>query len=409
MNERTTVRSKKPPASANTSAQSHLLRRRCACGGTPGLDGECAGCRKERLSRQHRGQTDHDGPSTVPPIVNEVLRSPGQPLDADTRASMESRFGHDFGRVRVYNSLPRTVPVNLTVGPTNDVHEREADAAASRVAAATAMPGKRFADFGGVRVHTDSRAAESARALDARAYTLGHHIVFDEGRYASRTNEGRGLLAHELTHVLQQTGPATGILQRNPDDKEKPEEKPAAKFAGCDADQQGKIGEAIKQADGLAVRAVQAFEREFPLSYEMAAMKSHFGSLGSDQKSTIIDRYKHIQANLGSKTYTCAKKGKKVKAGKKVVDLCGEASCPGSEITLFPDFGKEVCPAGPVIFHEAAHNAGACDDIDTGKGYPPADAENNAYSYEYFALALAAGYKTPELGKHKPKAPRISD
>ena len=256
MNERTTVRSKKPPTSANTSAQSHLLRRRCACGGTPGLDGECAGCRKERLSRRHRGQTDHDGPSTVPPIVNEVLRSPGQPLDADTRASMESRFGHDFGRVRVYNSLPRTVPFNLTVGPTNDVHEREADAAASRVAAATAMPGKRFADFGGVRVHTDSRAAESARALDARAYTLGHHIVFDEGRYASRTNEGRGLLAHELTHVLQQTGPATGILQRNPDDKEKLEEKPAAKFAGCDADQQGKIGEAIKQAGRRRMLAV---------------------------------------------------------------------------------------------------------------------------------------------------------
>jgi hypothetical protein len=291
----------------------------------------------------------------------------------------------------------------------HDHYEREADAAASQVAAATPMAGDRSADFGNVRVHTDSRAAESARALDARAYTLGHHIVFGAGSYAPRTSEGRGLLAHELTHVLQQNGPATGILQREPDDKGGQEEKPAANFAGCGTDQQSKVSEAVKQAIGLASRAVQAFEREFPLSYELSAMREHFGSIGSDQKSTIIERYKHIQDNVGSKIYTCAKKGKKVKSGKEVVDLCGQAPCPGNEITLFPDFGKAVCPAGPVILHEAAHNAGACDDIDKGKSYPPASAEDNAYSYEYFALAVAGGYKTPELGKRKPTAPQIRD
>ena len=61
-----------------------------------------------------------------------------------------------------------------------------------------------FHDFSRVRVHTDEQAAESARAVDAQAYTVGAHIVFGDGEYASQTSRGRELLAHELAHVLQQ-------------------------------------------------------------------------------------------------------------------------------------------------------------------------------------------------------------
>jgi hypothetical protein len=89
----------------------------------------------------------------VPPIVHDVLRSPGQPLEAATRADMEPRFGHDFSRVRV---------------------------------------------------HTDARAAESARAVNALAYTVGHNVAFAAGRYVPRAPSGRALLAHELCHVLRQ-------------------------------------------------------------------------------------------------------------------------------------------------------------------------------------------------------------
>jgi hypothetical protein len=131
------------------------LRRKCACGGTPGLDGECAECRNKRLQRRSAGRSE---PSTAPPIVHEALRSSGQPLDAQTRAFMEGRFGHDFARVRV---------------------------------------------------HTDERAAESARAVDALAYTVGRDVVFDAGRYAPQTRAGQHLLAHELAHVMQQA-PASG-------------------------------------------------------------------------------------------------------------------------------------------------------------------------------------------------------
>lgn len=62
-------------------------------------------------------------------------------------------------------------------------------------------------DFSGVRVHTDAAAAESARAVNALAYTVGQHIVFDAGKYAPETGAGRRLLAHELTHAVQQRQP----------------------------------------------------------------------------------------------------------------------------------------------------------------------------------------------------------
>ena len=91
--------------------------------------------------------------SEAPSIVREVVRSPGQALDAATRARFEPLFNHDFGSVRV---------------------------------------------------HSDARAAESARVVNARAYTVGADIVFGAGRYMPETAAGKRLLAHELTHVVQQ-------------------------------------------------------------------------------------------------------------------------------------------------------------------------------------------------------------
>jgi hypothetical protein len=85
----------------------------------------------------------------VPLIVHEVLRSPGQPLDSQTRAFFEPRFGHDFSKVRV---------------------------------------------------HTDTRASESTRAVNALAYTVGQDVAFASGQYAPRTDAGARLLAHELAH-----------------------------------------------------------------------------------------------------------------------------------------------------------------------------------------------------------------
>jgi len=93
------VQAKPAPAPSFAPVRTNLLQHKCACGGTPGPDGECAECRKKRLQRRSTGQAE---PSTVPPIVNDVLRSPGQPLDPATRTFMEPRFGHDFSVVPAY-------------------------------------------------------------------------------------------------------------------------------------------------------------------------------------------------------------------------------------------------------------------------------------------------------------------
>lgn len=70
------------------------------------------------------------------------------------------------------------------------------------------------ADFSQVRIHTDSRAAETARSINARAFTVGRNIAFGSGQYAPHTHEGQKILAHELTHVVQQSGKVSPLVQR---------------------------------------------------------------------------------------------------------------------------------------------------------------------------------------------------
>lgn len=143
---------KAEPASFSTPVLNGLLQRKCAFGGPPGLTDKCADCTDKHLNVQ--GYAAHQSDSaSAPPIVHDVLRSSGEPLDSATRGFFEPRFGHDFSTVRV---------------------------------------------------HTDPRAAESARAVKAIAYTVGRNIVFAEGQHQPSTSRGRQLLAHELSHVLQQ-------------------------------------------------------------------------------------------------------------------------------------------------------------------------------------------------------------
>jgi Domain of unknown function (DUF4157) len=115
--------------------------------------------RIQRFTGQTNGQANMEAPASV----DRVLSSPGRPLDPELQQDMGQRFGHDFSRVRV---------------------------------------------------HTGVEAARSARDMSASAYTVGHNIVFDSGKYESDTNRGRRLVAHELTHVLQQSKPNGTMVQR---------------------------------------------------------------------------------------------------------------------------------------------------------------------------------------------------
>jgi len=155
------MRMPEPGATARSVSRSPAgVQRRCACGGG------CPRCQSEREHADEHLQMKPVGPgigtatpgaTQAPPIVHEVLRSPGQPLDVATRAFMEPRFGRDFGDVRV---------------------------------------------------HTGPAAAESARSVNAGAYTVGRNIVFGKGYFEPETHEGQHLIAHELAHVSQQaSGP----------------------------------------------------------------------------------------------------------------------------------------------------------------------------------------------------------
>ena len=181
-----------------------MIQRKCACGSYTVAGGECAECTKKKSGLQRKlaigasndpleqeadriadqvmaapthsavsgaplniqrytGQAT-EGTDTAPASVDRVLASSGRPLEPVLRQDMEQRFGHDFSQVRV---------------------------------------------------HADGAAKQSARDVNANAYTVGHNIVFGVDRFAPGTHEGRRLLAHELTHVIQQGGRSDPTIQRD--------------------------------------------------------------------------------------------------------------------------------------------------------------------------------------------------
>lgn len=113
---------------------------------------KCAHCEEEDNKVQMKSN-EAVAAAEAPAIVHDTIKNTGNPLDAATKSFMESRFGYDF----------------------SDVH-----------------------------IHNDTLAHQSSSAINAKAYTSGNHIVFGAEEYQPATNAGKQLLAHELTHVIQQ-------------------------------------------------------------------------------------------------------------------------------------------------------------------------------------------------------------
>ena len=187
------------PRTSDPAPIGRVLQRKCACGRDAPAGGECEACRKKREGIMQRSATRNDVGRFAPPIVHDVLRDPGTPLDSSSRAFMESRFGRDFS---------------------------------------------------GVRVHTDAKAAASAESVDAHAYTVGKDIAFGAGQFAPQSETGRKLLAHELTHVVQQsTGSPNGPLTIAP--AVSAQEREAESTAGA----LGAVGAVGAVATGVVQRA----------------------------------------------------------------------------------------------------------------------------------------------------------
>ena len=218
-------------ATAPAAARHPIVQRRCACGRHTVAGGDCEPCRADRkhgrgpdrsaghVQRSASGDGGGGGASSPPPpgAVADVLRSAGRPLDARVRADWESRFASLPGGLPPVAGSPTAVHRfgTLAVGPTDDAYERQAEHVAARLAGASPSdPGASAEalrpDLSRVRVHTGPAADRAARSVDARAFAFGHDLVFADGRYASDTADGRRLLGHELTHVLQQGGGTGG-------------------------------------------------------------------------------------------------------------------------------------------------------------------------------------------------------
>lgn len=190
------------------------LQRKCACGKPITVNGECTECQKKRVTLQRKAVNQVSTPEVAPPIVHEVLRQPGRPLDTTTRAFMEPRLGAVLGNHTISNGSPTVAKSGLEIGATNDLMEREAEQTAVRVMNTTQSDSAPYS-LNHVRIHTGDRAAQSATAVNARAYTVGSNIVFGTNQYQPATAIGQRLLAHELTHVAQQGMKQEGQLQRH--------------------------------------------------------------------------------------------------------------------------------------------------------------------------------------------------
>ena len=380
------------------AASRHTLQRKCACGQHTAGGGECEDCKKKNESSVQRRAAGTPGAATVPPVVHEVLQSPGQPLKAATRSYFEPRFGQDFSQVRT---------------------------------------------------HTDTRAGESAKAVGAHAYTVGNRMVFAPHQLQPESETGRSLLAHELAHVVQQQGsqpgsaaptrvsdpadqsekqadaagqqvmrqtahsesvPSEGVLQRSPDGA-----KPDSKKGGDEVEihlayqgkcpHPGKIAEAIPGARSMLAAAENWFIN-YPFldpgqqKFFDSIMQAHFGTSSSAARGKVHSRIIRMARTMdmamnGGVTFDC---------GTGSHDKCNEGPYSAfvsrkekNIIHVCPDFFKAGLEERRfMMIHESGHMAGAHVDhylVKAGpigraecldpSGLDPSEALENAESYAW--------------------------
>jgi len=182
-----------------------ILQRKCeSCGQHTIAGGECMECGKQKSGLQRKltiGASNDPLEREADQVADQVMAASAHPAVSDAPPRIQ-RFTGQTGQADI--AAPASVDRVLSSPgrPLEPVLQQDM--------------GQRFGhDFSRVRVHTDAAAERSARDVNAIAYTVGHHIVFGAGQFAPSTSSGRHLLAHELTHTIQQGAPET--LRRRTD------------------------------------------------------------------------------------------------------------------------------------------------------------------------------------------------
>ena len=244
-----------------------------------------------------------------PEAVEDGLRSHGRSLDAGLRSQMESRFGHDFGSVRV---------------------------------------------------HTDERAAASAAAADAHAYAVGGDIVFGHGRFAPETREGRLLLAHELTHVVQQGAAGRAAMHAPAGFQAQTASAPAPSRTKCSERDRNTIVAAAGQALERIGRARALLAANIVRGQRIGhttlafALHRHFSSADADTAQSVLNQlglmYRFIVSGGLLRGLECHDES----------DLVCDPDVPA----YWEDPRLVACPASletdvaNVLIHESAHAVG---------------------------------------------------
>ena len=251
-----------PPARAGVPAASAVQRR-------------CSKCDEEAKELNvQRSESTADAPQVTPAIANSIsaLRGGGSPLPEPTRAMFEPRFGADFSRVRI---------------------------------------------------HTDSQAARTASSINARAFTVGPDIAFASGQYSPHSGEGQHLLAHELTHVIQQGSAGSREIHRDPDPQAQP---PAPDIAAPSFNPEGVVQQLLYllQLDDFGGVAQE---------------------IDDDAEAEVIDAQEQFQRELD---YATAWAGNGPGAARKILLLQSEdfrlQNDPAYKASVIDKFGAEQYP-----------------------------------------------------------------
>jgi Domain of unknown function (DUF4157) len=215
-------------------ARPPVVQRKCACGGTPGPTGECEECRKKRLGPQTKLKVNEPGDiyeQEADRVADTVTRMPDDQINPGATVSNRTQISRlqrqcteceeQVQRQELdENEEEEMVQGKAAEGGENQVPQGVQSRIDSFRGGGQPLPSTlrayfepRFGhDFGRVRIHIGTQAAEAARSINAQAFTVGRDVAFAAGQYSPETGAGKGLLAHELTHVIQQNGGTTGWL-----------------------------------------------------------------------------------------------------------------------------------------------------------------------------------------------------
>jgi hypothetical protein len=445
MSERQSTACRTEPESSGTRSPA-VLQRACACGGSAGLDDQCEACRQEQLTGQ---AARLQSKPRIGPADDHYERQADRVADTVMLMPATGALGFSIERITplvqrqpIEEEEEEEIQTSSLQGQT--LEEEEEDMLMKRVPGGSGPARARLTgthgrggeplpateraffeprlgfDFSSVRIHTGSAAAASARAVGAKAYTVGRRVVFGAGQWAPGTADGRRLIAHELTHVVQQS--RSGIpptrVQRQP--------------RGCTHAVTGVADRARRPAREIAISHRLAADWASTALNQLEALlrgdrtpmfvrpslNFHFSRPGRRRIQLIRNVYRLIvrRLNRGTRIYHCNTERSDPCL------RCGGRAEPGGIIACSfcpstTDFTR-ICPVffttdeterAITLVHEAAHAAGACGDAPPWRpGYPGRNPANNAFSYEGFARTVGRtlGAAVP-LRRHVPRAPTL--